>query len=206
MAQSVTFWFDVSCPFCWLTSRWIKEVEKVRDIEVEWVPMSLSVLNQGRDLPEAYARKMEANWGPARVFTKVKEEAPEKIDALYTMMGTMIHTEGEGGKEGYGAYDEIIGAALDACDLPPQFADVANSEAVDEQLRAYHQQAMDNVGDEVGTPVVKLGDTAFFGPVITRVPTGEEAGKLFDASVSLASYPYFFELKRSRTEDPQVRG
>lgn len=206
MAQSVTFWFDVSCPFCWLTSRWIKEVEKVRDIEVEWVPMSLSVLNQGRDLPEAYARKMEANWGPARVFTKVKEEAPEKIDALYTMMGTMIHTEGEGGKEGYGANDEIIGAALDACDLPPQFADVANSEAVDEQLRAYHQQAMDNVGDEVGTPVVKLGDTAFFGPVITRVPTGEEAGKLFDASVSLASYPYFFELKRSRTEDPQVRG
>ena len=122
------------------------------------------------------------------------------------MMGTMIHTEGEDGKEGYGAYDEIIGAALDACDLPPQFADVANSEAVDEQLRAYHQQAMDNVGDEVGTPVVKLGDTAFFGPVITRVPTGEEAGKLFDASVSLASYPYFFELKRSRTEDPQVRG
>ncbi len=206
MAQSVTFWFDVSCPFCWLTSRWIKEVEKVRDIEVEWVPMSLSVLNQGRDLPEAYARKMEANWGPARVFTKVKEEALEKIDELYTMMGTMIHTEGEGGKEGYGAYDEIIGAALDACDLPPQFADVANSEAVDEQLRAYHQQAMDNVGDEVGTPVVKLGDTAFFGPVITRVPTGEEAGKLFDASVSLASYPYFFELKRSRTEDPQVRG
>ncbi len=206
MAQSVTFWFDVSCPFCWLTSRWIKEVEKVRDIEVEWVPMSLSVLNQGRDLPEAYARKMEANWGPARVFTKVKEEAPEKIDALYTMMGTMIHTEGEGGKEGYGAYDEIIGAALDACDLPPQLADVANSEAVDEQLRAYHQQAMDNVGDEVGTPVVKLGDTAFFGPVITRVPTGEEAGTLFDASVSLASYPHFFELKRSRTEDPQVRG
>lgn len=206
MAQSVTFWFDVSCPFCWLTSRWIKEVEKVRDIEVEWVPMSLSVLNQGRDLPEAYARKMEANWGPARVFTKVKEEAPEKLDELYTMMGTMIHTEGEDGKEGYGAYDEIIGAALDACDLPPQFADVANSEAVDEKLRAYHQQAMDNVGDEVGTPVVKLGDTAFFGPVITRVPTGEEAGKLFDASVSLASYPYFFELKRSRTEDPQVRG
>lgn len=206
MAQSVTFWFDVSCPFCWLTSRWIKEVEKVRDIEVEWVPMSLSVLNQGRDLPEAYARKMEANWGPARVFTKVKQEAPEKIDALYTMMGTMIHTESEGSKEGYGAYDEIIGAALDACDLPPQFADVANSEVVDEQLRAYHQQAMDNVGDEVGTPVVKLGDTAFFGPVITRVPTGEEAGTLFDASVSLASYPHFFELKRSRTEDPQVRG
>ncbi|MCT2339631.1 DsbA family protein [Corynebacterium sp. p3-SID1056] len=206
MTQQVTFWFDVSCPFCWLTSRWIKEVEHVRDIEVEWVPMSLSVLNDGRDIPAAYARMMEANWGPARVFTKVKQEFPEKVDALYTMMGTMIHAEGQGGKKGFGAYDEIIGGALDAVGLPPELADVANSEAVDEQLRAYHQQAMDNVGDEVGTPVVKLGDTAFFGPVITRVPTGEEAGKLFDASVSLASYPYFFELKRSRTEDPQVRG
>lgn len=206
MTQQVTFWFDVSCSFCWLTSRWIKEVEHVRDIEVEWVPMSLSVLNDGRDIPAAYARMMEANWGPARVFTKVKQEFPEKVDALYTMMGTMIHAEGQGGKKGFGAYDEIIGGALDAVGLPPELADVANSEAVDEQLRAYHQQAMDNVGDEVGTPVVKLGDTAFFGPVITRVPTGEEAGKLFDASVSLASYPYFFELKRSRTEDPQVRG
>lgn len=206
MTQQVTFWFDVSCPFCWLTSRWIKEVEHVRDIEVEWVPMSLSVLNDGRDIPAAYASMMEANWGPARVFTKVKQEFPEKVDALYTMMGTMIHAEGQGGKKSFGAYDEIIGGALDAVGLPPELADVANSEAVDEQLRAYHQQAMDNVGDEVGTPVVKLGDTAFFGPVITRVPTGEEAGKLFDASVSLASYPYFFELKRSRTEDPQVRG
>lgn len=205
MTQQVTFWFDVSCPFCWLTSRWIKEVEQVRDIAVEWVPMSLSVLNDGRDIPEAYARKMEANWGPARVFTKVKQEFPEKIDELYTVMGTMVHAEGQGGKEGFGAYDEIIGGALDAVGLPPELADVANSEVVDEQLRAYHQQAMDNVGDEVGTPVVKLGDTAFFGPVITRVPKGEEAGELFDASVSLASYPYFFELKRSRTEDPQVR-
>ena len=205
MTQQVTFWFDVSCPFCWLTSRWIKEVEQVRDIEVEWVPMSLSVLNDGRDLSETYARMMEANWGPARVFTKVKDEFPDKIDELYTMMGTLVHTEGQGGKQGFGSYDEIIGVALDAVGLPPQLADVANSEVVDDQLRAYHQQAMDNVGDEVGTPVVKLGDTAFFGPVITRVPKGEEAGKLFDASVSLASFPYFFELKRSRTEDPQVR-
>lgn len=205
MTQQVTFWFDVSCPFCWLTSRWIKEVEQVRDIEVEWVPMSLSVLNDGRDLSETYARMMEANWGPARVFTKVKDEFPDKIDELYTMMGTLVHTEDQGGKQGFGGYDEIIGVALDAVGLPPQLADVANSEVVDDQLRAYHQQAMDNVGDEVGTPVVKLGDTAFFGPVITRVPKGEEAGKLFDASVSLASFPYFFELKRSRTEDPQVR-
>ena len=92
MTEQVKFWFDVSCPFAWQTSRWIKEVEKVRDIEIEWVPMSLAVLNDGRDIPEDYAAMMEANWGPARVFAKVKQEAPERIDALYTAMGlSLIH-------------------------------------------------------------------------------------------------------------------
>ena len=92
MSEKVSFWFDVSCPYCWVTSRWIKEVEKVRDIEVEWIPMSLSVLNEGRDyLPEDYRRKMEANWGPARVFAAVKANHPDKVDALYTDLGTRIH-------------------------------------------------------------------------------------------------------------------
>ena len=89
MTEHVTFWFDTTCPFCWQTSRWIKEVEKVRDIEIEWVPMSLAVLNDGRDIPEDYAAMMEANWGPARVFAKVKQEQPEKVDELYTAMGTL---------------------------------------------------------------------------------------------------------------------
>ena len=129
MSEKVTFWFDVSCPFCWITSRWIKEVEQVRDITIDWVPMSLSVLNDGRDL---------------------------------------------------------------------------DPDTVDDKLRAFHQTAMDEVGNDVGTPVVKFGDTAFFGPVLTRIPRGEEAGELFDASVRLASFPYFFEIKRSRTETPQL--
>lgn len=204
MAEQVKFWFDVSCPYAWATSRWIKEVEKVRDIEVEFIPMSLAVLNDGRDLDPAYMEKMKANWGPARVFAKVKDEQPEKVDELYTVMGTMIHSEGNGGKEGFGGYDEIIAAALDKVGLDASLSEVANTEDVDEKLRAFHQGAMDAVGDEVGTPVVKLGDTAFFGPVITRIPEGEDAGKLFDASVTLAGFPYFFELKRSRTESPQV--
>lgn len=204
MSENVTFYFDVSCPFCWQTSRWIKEVEKVRDIEVEWVPMSLAVLNDGRDLPADYARKMEANWGPARVFAKVKAEEPGKVDELYTVMGELVHPGGEGGKEGYGAYDAVIAEALEKVGLPASFAEVANTSDDDDLLRGYHQQAMDAVGDDVGTPVVKLGDTAFFGPVITRVPEGEEAGELFDHAVGLAAYPYFFELKRSRTEMPQV--
>ena len=204
MTQKVTFWFDVACPFCWLTSRWMKEVEKVRDVEIEWVPMSLAVLNDGRDIPSDYAKAMEANWGPARVFAKVKDEAPEKVDELYTAMGTLVHPGGEGGKKGFGAYDAIIEQALDDVSLPADFATVANTDEMDDTLKKFHNRGISEVGDEVGTPVVKFGDTAFFGPVITRVPTGEEAGELFDASVRLAQFPYFFELKRSRTEDPQV--
>lgn len=203
MTEKVTFWFDTSCPFCWVTSRWIKEVEKVRDITVEWVPMSLAVLNDGRDLDPGYMDMMKANWGPARVFAAVATEHPEKLDELYTAMGTRIHPGGEGGKKGYGAYDEVIAQALEEVGLDAKYAAVANTEEWDDKLREYHQGAMDAVGNDVGTPVVKFGDTAFFGPVITRIPRGEEAGKLFDASVQLASYPHFFEIKRSRTERPR---
>lgn len=204
MTTPVKFWFDASCPFAWATSRWIKEVEKVRDIAVEFEPMSLSVLNDGRDLDPEYMEMMEANWGPARVFAKVKTEQPEKVDELYTAMGTLIHAKGNGGKKGDGGYDEFIAQALEQVGLPADFAEVAHTEECDEKLREYHHNGISSVGDEVGTPVIKLGDTAFFGPVITRVPKGEEAGELFDASVRLAQFPYFFELKRSRTEMPQV--
>ncbi|WP_284782421.1 disulfide bond formation protein DsbA [Corynebacterium rhinophilum] len=182
----------------------MKEVEKVRDIAVEFEPMSLSVLNDGRDLDPEYMEMMEANWGPARVFAKVKTEQPEKVDELYTAMGTLIHAKGNGGKKGDGGYDEIIAQALEQVGLPADFAEVAHTEEYDEKLREYHHNGISSVGDEVGTPVIKLGDTAFFGPVITRVPKGEEAGELFDASVRLAQSPYFFEIKRSRTEMPQV--
>lgn len=205
MTTPVKFWFDASCPFAWATSRWIKEVEKVRDIAVELEPMSLSVLNDGRDLDPEYMEMMEANWGPARVFAKVKTEQPEKVDELYTAMGTLIHAKGNGGKKGDGGYDKIIAQALEQVGLPADFAEVAHTEEYDEKLREYHHNGISSVGDEVGTPVIKLGDTAFFGPVITRVPKGEEAGELFDASVRLAQFPYFFELKRSRTEMPQVK-
>ena len=204
MTTPVKFWFDASCPFAWATSRWIKEVEKVRDIAVEFEPMSLSVLNDGRNLDPEYMEMMEANWGPARVFAKVKTEQPEKVDELYTAMGTLIHAKGNGGKKGDGGYDEFIAQALEQVGLPADFAEVAHTEEYDEKLREYHHNGISSVGDEVGTPVIKLGDTAFFGPVITRVPKGEEAGELFDASVRLAQFPYFFELKRSRTEMPQV--
>ena len=201
--DTITFWFDVSCPFCWITPRWIKEVVSIRDVEVDWVPMSLSVLNEGREeLPEQYKEMMKANWGPARVFAAVKTNYPEKVDELYTIMGNKVHIGGRVAS-GFGGYDEVIAESLEEAWLPKELAAVANTEEYDEKLRAFHDKAMKAVGDEVGTPVIKLGTTAFFGPVLTRIPVGEEACELFDAALRLAEYPHFFELKRSRTEKPQ---
>ncbi|MDO4929052.1 MAG: DsbA family protein [Corynebacterium sp.] len=202
MARQLKFWFDVSCPYCWITSRWIKEVEKVRDIEVQWVPMSLSVLNEGREeLPEDYKRKMQANWGPARVCAAVATEHPDKLDALYTAFGEQLHPGGKGAREGYSAYNEVIIEVLDSLGLH-EYAEIADTDTWDAALREYHQSAMDAVGDEVGTPVVRLGDVAFFGPVLTRIPRGEDAGRIFDAAFELAQYPHFYEIKRSRNERP----
>ena len=208
--DKVTFYFDVSCPFCWITSRWIKEVEKVRDIEVEWKPMSLSVLNEGREeLPEEYKFMMECNWTPARLFNAVFDQnGQEAVDKLYTALGTKIHDEDRIDRharvdEPAHAFDELITEALAEVGLPEERLAQALTTDFDELMRDNHAEAMKEVGDEVGTPVVKLGDTAFFGPVLTRIPRGEEAGKIFDGSILLAGYPHFFELKRSRTERPQ---
>lgn len=208
--DKVTFYFDVSCPFCWVTSRWIKEVEKVRDIEVEWKPMSLSVLNEGRDeLPEEYKFMMQCNWTPARLFNAVfSQDGQEAVDKLYTALGTKIHNENRIDRHAHvdapeHAFDELIKEALAEVGLPEERLAQALTTEFDELMRENHAEAMKEVGNDVGTPVVKLNDVAFFGPVLTRIPRGEEAGKVFDGSVAVASYPYFFEIKRSRTEDPR---
>lgn len=208
--DKVTFYFDVSCPFCWVTSRWIKEVEKVRDIEVEWKPMSLSVLNEGRDeLPEDYKFMMQCNWTPARLFNAVfSQDGQEAVDKLYTALGTKVHNENRIDRHAHvdepeHAFDELIKEALAEVGLPEERLAQALTTEFDELMRENHAEAMKEVGNDVGTPVVKLNDVAFFGPVLTRIPRGEEAGKIFDGSVAVASYPYFFEIKRSRTEDPR---
>ena len=208
--DKVTFYFDVSCPFCWVTSRWIKEVEKVRDIAVEWKPMSLSVLNEGRDeLPEEYKFMMQCNWTPARLFNAVfSQDGQEAVDKLYTALGTKIHNENRIDRHAHvdepeHAFDELIKEALAEVGLPEERLAQALTTEFDELMRENHAEAMKEVGNDVGTPVVKLNDVAFFGPVLTRIPRGEEAGKIFDGAVAVASYPYFFEIKRSRTEDPR---
>ena len=192
------FWFDPLCPFAWITSRWIGEVESVRDIETDWHVMSLAVLNEGRDLEPAYRESMDNAWGMVRVIIAAQQQHGDAtVKALYDAMGSLIHESGEQDR------DLVISKALADCGLPATLAAAASTDAFDDQLRASHQEGISLVGQDVGTPVVAFNGTAFFGPVLTRIPRGEEAGKLWDATTAIAAYPHFFELKRSRTEQPE---
>ena len=192
------FWFDPLCPFAWITSRWIGEVEGVRDIETVWHVMSLAVLNEGRDLEPAYRESMDNAWGMVRVIIAAQQQHGDAtVKALYDAMGSLIHESGEQDR------DLVISKALADCGLPATLAAAATTDAFDDQLRASHQEGISLVGQDVGTPVVAFNGTAFFGPVLTRIPRGEEAGKLWDATTAIAAYPHFFELKRSRTERPE---
>ncbi|MGO2004554.1 mycothiol-dependent nitroreductase Rv2466c family protein [Arthrobacter rhombi] len=195
---AVDFWFDPLCPFAWATSRWILEVEKVRDIKVEWQVMSLAVLNEDKNVEGEFPRGLDSAWAPVRVIIAAEQaHGQDVVGELYTAMGELIHYAG------VADYSEVITRALERVGLPAELAQAGANDEHDAALRASHERGISLVGQEVGTPVVALNGTAFFGPVITEIPSGEEAGQLFDASVTLASFPYFFELKRTRSGAPQ---
>jgi 2-hydroxychromene-2-carboxylate isomerase len=191
------FWFDPACPWAWMTSRWMLEVEKIRPIEVRWHVMSLSVLNEGRELPEQYRDLMDRAWGPVRVITAARQlHGQAFVGPLYDAMGTQIHP---GGNEDY---SDVIAKALAEVGLPAELARYADSDEFDAQVRASHAEGIEKVGQDVGTPVVAVNGVAFFGPVVTPAPKGEAAGRLWDGAVLVAGTPGFYELKRTRTERP----
>ena len=195
--DTVDFWFDPVCPWAWMTSRWIGEAERVRPISVSWHVMSLAVLNEGAEVDEEYRDLLAKAWGPVRVITAAKELHGEGVvKALYDAIGTRVHPAGE--KDLRAATI----AALDEVGLPASLIEFADSDAYDGQLRASHQAGIDQVGQDVGTPVVAVNGVAFFGPVVTPAPKGEAAGKLWDGCVLVAATPGFYELKRSRTQEP----
>jgi protein-disulfide isomerase-like protein with CxxC motif len=197
MTEHVDLWVDPACPWAWVTSRWILEAAKVRDLQVNFHVMSLAVLNEDRDLSDEYKALLEKAWGPVRVLIAAEERhGNEIVEPLYSAMGTRYHVEGNK------HMTEVISGALSDVGLEPELADAATSTDYDEALRKSHHAGMDPVGYDVGTPVIHVGEVAFFGPVVTPAPKGEAAGKLFDGVMLVAGTPGFYELKRTRTDGP----
>jgi protein-disulfide isomerase-like protein with CxxC motif len=193
----VDFWFDPLCPWAWMTSRWLLEVARVRRIAPSFHVMSLAYLNEGKDIPADYREMLEPAWGPVRVcIAAAQAEGDDVLLPLYTAMGNRIHLQGR-------ELDRaMVEESLAEVGLPLALADAMDSDAYDDDLRKSHHAGMDQVGEEVGTPVISVDGVAFFGPVVTPAPKGEDAGRLWDGVLLVAGTPGFYELKRSRDRGP----
>jgi hypothetical protein len=195
--QRVDLWVDPLCPWAWITSRWLLEAARVRDLDVRFHVMSLTVLNEGRDLSPEYLELLDKGWGPVRVLVAAQQRHGDQVvEPLYSAMGRRHHVLGE--KD----LDQVIVGALADTNLEADLAEASTSTEFDNDIRSSHHEGMDPVGYDVGTPVIHIDGVAIFGPVITPAPKGEEAGTLFDGVLAVITIPGFYELKRSRTLGP----
>lgn len=197
MSEKVSFWFDPSCPWTWITSRWLVEVSESRDLEISWEPFSLYELNKDKDVPADYWEHTKANRIISRSVGAVATNAPEKVGAFYTELGNRFFLDKKDKNV------ETIGEALEAIGLDRSLLDAAEAGEFDSLLEESTKRALDKVGDDVGVPIIEVAETAFFGPVISPAPKGEEATALWDGILAAAKVPAFFELKRSRTVGPK---
>lgn len=193
----VDFWFDPACPWAWIASRWIKEVEQVRPIQPRFHVMSLAILNEDKDVTDGYRAFLSTAIQPVRVCAAAAQEHGEDVlDALYTELGTRFHNEHRERDA------DTIEDALVAAGLPGSLVEAMQSTEYDDVLAKSHHAGMDLVGTDVGTPVIALEGAALFGPVVTPIPRGEAAGRLWDGFRLVAGTEGFFELKRTRTVSP----
>ncbi|MDO5067957.1 MAG: disulfide bond formation protein DsbA [Propionibacteriaceae bacterium] len=197
MTTHVDLWFDPTCPWAWMTSRWMLEVEQVRDIAITFHPMSLFILNEGRDLDPGYRTRIDATRVASFATAAVQERyGHEVLRDFYTALGTRLHPGAEP------VQVDTVAAALADCDLDVAIAEAALGDEFDALARGYQKVAQDLVGPDVGTPIIRVNGMALFGPVISPAPKGEAAGELFDGFVKVTAYDGFFELKRSRDRGP----
>jgi 2-hydroxychromene-2-carboxylate isomerase len=201
-ATNADFWFDPLCPFAWITSRWMLEVEQVRDVSVTWHVMSLAYLNSSKDISDDYRAILEPAWGPVRVCIAAEQRhGNEVLLPLYTALGERIHPGGRKLHEEPDAGRALIAEALAEAGLEADLVDAMDDTSLDEAVAKSHHAGMDQVGDDVGTPTIAFEGSAFFGPVLSSIPRGDDAGRLWDGCLAVAAFPHFYELKRSRTGD-----
>lgn len=198
-ATKVDFWFDPACPWAWMTSRWIDEVDALREnVEVEWHIMSLAILNENREMDDAHRASHQRSLRSCKVAAGVIAElGNDKVKAFYDEIGTRNHPEKRAKEEG------VLEEAMAAAGIDESFLTRADAGEFDAQLRASHEDGIGRVGQDVGTPILAVDGVAFFGPVISPAPKGDMALQLFDGVVAAAGYDGFFELKRSRTRGPE---
>lgn len=197
------FWFDPLCPFAWISSRWMLEVEQVRDVEVAWHVMSLAYLNQDREISDTYRTLLAPGWGPVRVLVAADQRhGSQALLPLYTALGTRIHPGGRKLHEEPDQGRALIAEALADAGLDADLVDAMDDASLDPAVIKSHHEGMDQVGLDVGTPTISFEGSAFFGPVLSKIPRGEDAGRLWDGCVAVASFPYFYELKRTRDQGP----